>query len=59
MTDRQRLLELAASVKAAHDAERERERLRRRVARLDAKVQAGHANLASFRDKLAAAGVER
>jgi len=53
MTREKRLIEHAAAVKAAHDAGRERERLRRRVARLDAKVQAGHANLAAFRDKTA------
>ncbi len=55
----EKLLEHAGAVQAAHDAERERERLRRRVARLDAKVQAGHGNLAAFRDKIAAAAGER
>ena len=52
-SDPEKLLEHAAAVKAAHDAGRERERLRRRVARLDAKVQAGHVNLRPFRDRTA------
>jgi len=46
------LLEHAAAVQAAHDGDRER--LRRKLARLDARVSAGDAHLAGHR-----ASVER
>ena len=51
----ERLLEHASAVQAAHDTERERERTRRELARLDRLIQAGHDHLKPVRDKLAAA----
>ena len=54
----EKLLELAASVQAAHDGERDR--ARRKLAKLDAKLAAGHTHLEPLRAKLAsAAGAER
>ncbi len=54
----ERLLEHAAAVRVARNAERDR--ARRKLARLDRKVAGGHAHLKPFRDKTAAAaGAER
>ncbi len=53
----ERILQLADAVRLAHDGERAR--ARRKLAKLDAKVSAGHEHLRPLRDKIAAAAGER
>ena len=52
----EKLLEHAAAVRAAHDGERA---ARRKLAKLDKKISAGHDHLRPLRSKLATAAGER